>query len=386
MSSSNIDKLQNFLNSYKIKYITISHSLAYTTQELANYKSTLGMDLIEAVLVEIKDEKIAMAVVPASLQINLGSLREALDTTEIKLLEEKKVESLFPDCEFGTVPPFGHLYEMEVFLAPDLAQNQEVAFYAFSYNNLVRMKYSDFKKLVNPQKEIVFLNRAIYRANVTHVIPEFARKEFKDSEHCFLALSLENESFSTAKLIAITDWISKNFKKCTVIIADSLHRITLQINRGLKENRALNKALLLGREYIDKESVVFERHANTCHFDFVFCSEIQKSEDYFKYYEQLQHLFRHDKKFANSVESFARDFILRNFEQNAEYFERYVEMSCTYLLEELAICAYLVQYGLSVIIYPGSWGTIGEIVEGHHPDVPDCLKRIIPVSLRLRRR
>lgn len=293
---------------------------------------------------------------------------------------------MFLDREFGTVLPFGNLYGMDVFLAPDLEQNQEVAFYVSSSAHLVRMKYSDFEQLVNSQKQIVFSTRARYRAQVKDVVPKSARKELKSCKHCFLGVSLENENFSTAKLIAITDWISQNFQKCTVIIADSVHRITLQINQGLKENQALNKALLLGREYIDKESIVFERHADTCPFDFVFCSEIQKSEDYFKYYEKLQHLRNKDEKFANSIKSWARKYVLRHLEQNSEHFERYVEMSCAYLLEELAILACLAQNSLSIIVYPGSSCISGEIAEGHHPGIPGCLQKIIRVSLRLRRR
>ena len=272
----NIEKLQEFLNNHKIKYITINHSLAYTEQELTNYKCALGMNLIETVLVEIDNKRIAMAILPASLQINLGSLQEALGTTKVKLLNQKEVENLFPGCEFGTVPPFGNLYGMDVFLAPELDQNQEVQFYVESYAHLFQMKYCDFEKLVNTQKEIIFFTRPRYRGEISAVIPKVTRQELKNYEHCFLGVSLESEKFSTAKLIAITDWISKHFTKCTVFIADSVHRITLQIDRGLKKNQALNKSLFLGREYIDNACVVFERYIDTCPFDLVFCSEVQK--------------------------------------------------------------------------------------------------------------
>ncbi len=381
-----IQPLQEFLNSHKIKYITINHSPAYTKQELENYKRALGMELIEAVLVKIETRKIAMAVMPASLQINLGSLREALGTTEVRLLDQREVENLFPGCEFGVVPPFGNLYNMDVFLAANLRQNQEVAFYVGSYAHLIQMKYRDFEKLVNFQKGIAFLTRPRYRVLVSAVSPESARQELKNYESCILGLSLENESFSTAKLVAITDWISKHFKKCTVMIGDSLHRITLQTDQGLQENKALNKALLLGREYIDRESLVFERHADTCSFDIVLSSEIQKWDDYVEYYEKIQHLFGQGEKFANSVKSFAKTFILRRFKQNSEDFNRCVEMSCRYLLEEFAIFACLAQSGLSVMVYPGYLAIFEEIAEGQHPDVPDCLQKIIHVSLHLRRR
>ncbi|BAZ53967.1 hypothetical protein NIES4103_66510 [Nostoc sp. NIES-4103] len=381
-----IQKLQELLDTHKIKYTTISYSPAHTTQELANYKSQQGMDLIEAVLVKIKNEQIVMAVVPANLQINIGSWREFLHTAEVKLLDRKEVAELFPDCEFGTVTPFGNLDEMDVFFASELNQSQEIEFYQNSYNNLIRMKYSDFEKLVSPRKEIVFSTISRYRAVIDSVFPESARQKISNYEHCLLGLSLENQEFFTAKLVAITDWISRHFKKCTVMIGDRLHRITLQIDEGLNEEQALNKALILGREYINREGVVFERHIDTCTFDVVFSSEIQKWDTYAEYYKKIQYLFAEDKKFANSVNSFARKFIERRFSASNEEFNHYIEMSCTYILEELAIFACLAESSLSAMVYPGSLYIFEEIAEGQHPSLPESLQKIIYVALSLKRR
>ena len=139
-----IQKVQAFLNSHNIKYTTIRYSSAHTRQELKSYKSKLGTDLIEAVLVKI-EEKIAIAIVPDGLAIDIGSLQNALGTTNVKFLEPKEVASFFPDSEFGTVPPFGNLISTDVFLAQELEQKQEAAFYVDSYTDLIRMSYGDFE-------------------------------------------------------------------------------------------------------------------------------------------------------------------------------------------------------------------------------------------------
>ncbi|WP_179073052.1 tRNA-dependent cyclodipeptide synthase [Nostoc sp. C057] len=329
-----------------------------------------------------------MILLPESLQVNVGSLQAALDTNKVRLIKQEEFENLFPYCKFGTLPPFGELYNMEVFWWQDLAKNQEVAFYAYSYAHLVRMKYADFEKIVNPQKGIIFLTRPKYQVEIAAVIPQVARHELGRYEHCFLGISLESENFSIAKLVGMTDWISKHFKKCTVLIGDSIHRITLQINQDLKEKQALNKALIQGRQYVDNASYVFDNYIATCIFNVIFCSEIQQSEDYLKYYEQLQNLIRQDEKFANSVKSSVKEFVLRHFKQNTENFDFYVELSSRYLLEELAVFTCLIKYDLSIMmIYPGSLLKIfEEIAEGHYPGVPDSLKKIVHVSLHLKRR
>jgi Ala-tRNA(Pro) deacylase len=49
------------------------------------------------------------------------------------------------------MPPFGNLYEMEVFASETLAQDEEIAFNAGSHTELVRLAYKDFEREVNPR-------------------------------------------------------------------------------------------------------------------------------------------------------------------------------------------------------------------------------------------
>ncbi|MBD2525812.1 tRNA-dependent cyclodipeptide synthase [Nostoc sp. FACHB-133] len=381
-----IQQLQEFLNSHQIKYTNIHYSPAHTLRELTRYKHSLGTNLIENLLVEIDGTKTAMILAPASLRININSLQEVLGTNNIRVLNQQEFENLIPNCEFGTLPPYGELYDMEVFWLGELAQNPEVAFYAYSNADLLLMNYRDFKKLLNPRNQIVVLTRPKYKVEIEEVIPESAKQKLKNYEHCFLGVSLESEQFSTTRLLAMADWISKHFKKCTIFVGDSIHRITLQINQGLNEYQARNKALILGREYIYNAGYVFEGYAANYDYDVIFCSDIQKTEDYFKYHEQLHKAVKDDIKISNLFKLYAREFVLHHFESNTENFELYVEMSSRYLLEEIAIAACLVKYDLSIMIYPGSLGIFKEIALGHYPGIPDCLQNIIYVYLRLKGR
>jgi len=57
---------------------------------------------------------------------------------------------LFPDCEIGAMPPFGHLYDMPVYVTESLSEDEDIAFNAGSHVELIRMPYSEFESLVNP--------------------------------------------------------------------------------------------------------------------------------------------------------------------------------------------------------------------------------------------
>jgi Ala-tRNA(Pro) deacylase len=49
------------------------------------------------------------------------------------------------------MPPFGNLYDMDVYVADSLAEDEEIAFNAGSHTQLVRLAYRDFERLVQPK-------------------------------------------------------------------------------------------------------------------------------------------------------------------------------------------------------------------------------------------
>ncbi len=69
----------------------------------------------------------------------------------VELATETEVEDLFPDRERGAMPPFGNLYDMDVYVAEQLTEDEEVAFGAGSHTEVVRMSYKDFDTLVMPK-------------------------------------------------------------------------------------------------------------------------------------------------------------------------------------------------------------------------------------------
>ena len=118
-------RLQELLDSHKVKYIVTSYSPAHTLQELKNYKDMLGMELVEAVFLEIDNSQIVMAVLPASLTIDIESLRQDLGTRQVRLLDSSEVEKFFPDCELDPILPMGEIYGVDVLLARDLEEIAE---------------------------------------------------------------------------------------------------------------------------------------------------------------------------------------------------------------------------------------------------------------------
>lgn len=144
-----INRLKQFLDSNSIKYVVISHSVAYTAQGIAALVHMPGKEVAKTVIVKIAG-KLAMAVAPASRQVDLALLRKAARTKDVELASEMEFKSKFPDCETGAMPPFGNLYEMAVFADEELSRDHEIAFNAGSHRELIRLAWGDFERLVNP--------------------------------------------------------------------------------------------------------------------------------------------------------------------------------------------------------------------------------------------
>jgi Ala-tRNA(Pro) deacylase len=143
------NRLKEFLDNQHVKYLTISHSTAYTAQEIAALAHVRGDELAKTVMVKL-DEKMAMAVLPASYKLDLDLVRLASGAATVELASESEFKTLFPDCETGAMPPFGNLYGMAVFADESLAKDKEIVFNAGSHRELVRLAYKDFERMVQP--------------------------------------------------------------------------------------------------------------------------------------------------------------------------------------------------------------------------------------------
>ena len=143
-------KLKKYLDDNNVPYVTITHSQAFTAQQVAASAHIKGREMAKTVIIKI-NEKLAMAVLPATYHVDFHLLKEVTGNENVVLAHESEFKELFEDCELGAMPPFGNLYNMEVYVAQSLTQDVEIAFNAGSHSELIRMGYSDFERLVKPK-------------------------------------------------------------------------------------------------------------------------------------------------------------------------------------------------------------------------------------------
>jgi Ala-tRNA(Pro) deacylase len=145
-----VNKLKEFLDQNKVKYVSITHSPAYTAQEIAASAHIPGKELAKTVMV-VLDGEMAMVVLPATSQVDFDRLKKVTGHKKAALASESEFKDKFPGCEVGGMPPFGNLYGMKVFATRSLSEDSQIAFNAGSHTELIRMAYGDFERLVKPQ-------------------------------------------------------------------------------------------------------------------------------------------------------------------------------------------------------------------------------------------
>jgi Ala-tRNA(Pro) deacylase len=142
-------KLKAFLDQEGVKYVTIQHSAAFAASEVARSAHVAARDFAKTVIIRV-DGVPAMLVLPATRRLLLHELREMFQSEQVRLATESELRTLFPDCEVGAMPPFGHLYGMKVYVAASLAHEKEIAFNAGTHTEVIKLSYEDFERLAKP--------------------------------------------------------------------------------------------------------------------------------------------------------------------------------------------------------------------------------------------
>ncbi len=144
-----IDRLESLFLSDGVRYELFDHPLAISAQRAAQVEHVPGAEEAKVVVLRA-DGRHVMAVLPATHHVQLEKMKDLLEVEEVNLENQKKLESLFSDCEVGAMPPFGHLYGLPIVVDSSLAKSRHIVFNAGSHTEAIRMTYADYARIANP--------------------------------------------------------------------------------------------------------------------------------------------------------------------------------------------------------------------------------------------
>jgi Ala-tRNA(Pro) deacylase len=141
-------RIADYLIERRVAFEPLAHPPAFTAQQRAKYLRVPGGQVAKAVLVR-HSTGFLLAILPATHRIDFAILNTDLGGS-CRLASERELVELFPDCEWGVVPPFGSLYGLRTVLETGIATETLMVFEGQTSVDAVRIRCKDFERLEKP--------------------------------------------------------------------------------------------------------------------------------------------------------------------------------------------------------------------------------------------
>jgi Ala-tRNA(Pro) deacylase len=119
--------IEMLLRDSHVSYELHHHPPAFSAQRLAACEHVPGK-MVAKVVIAFADDRMLMLVLPATAQVNLMKLAEAVETEQVRVARENEFAAIFADCEVGAMPPFGNVYGLPVLVDRSLAEDEQILF------------------------------------------------------------------------------------------------------------------------------------------------------------------------------------------------------------------------------------------------------------------
>ena len=143
--------LKDYLDSAGAAYSGHPHRVAYTSQEIAQSAHVPGREMVKSVIFKTEDQRLIMAVLSAKDAANLDILRDEIGCRTLRLASESEFNESFPTCTTGAMPPFGNIFNVPTYCEANLSENDEIEFNGGGHDQTIRMRFDDYRRLVNPK-------------------------------------------------------------------------------------------------------------------------------------------------------------------------------------------------------------------------------------------
>lgn len=151
-----LEKIRELLKKNNISYKEFKHEPVRTSEEAQEQRPDYTLEQgAKALIIKLryKDRKdYAMFILPAHKRLDSKKVRSKLCCQSLSFAQSEKVVELTQGVEPGGVPPFGNLFDIDVYVDPTLGENDEIIFNAGDRSVSIAMKYRDWEEVVGPEE------------------------------------------------------------------------------------------------------------------------------------------------------------------------------------------------------------------------------------------
>jgi Ala-tRNA(Pro) deacylase len=135
-----------WLAKHKVDYDIHEHPRAFTAPETARAEGVHPRTFAKVVGVRTHDGRTVLLVLDATDHVDLHKARRALDSSDVRLLDEGELAALAPDCDVGALPAVGRLFGLGMVADHAVRQDPEISFNAGSHRYSVRVDRASWER------------------------------------------------------------------------------------------------------------------------------------------------------------------------------------------------------------------------------------------------
>lgn len=139
------------LEETKIAYKAYEHEIVHTSEDAAKVRGTDLSEGAKAILL-YADKRPVMAVVGGDKRIDFKTFKKIVGVKDLRMATPEEVEDV-TSVPIGAVPPFGHIFNIPLYMDKDIETRDHVVFNAGLHTKSIRMKTKDFVSIARPTVE-----------------------------------------------------------------------------------------------------------------------------------------------------------------------------------------------------------------------------------------
>jgi len=153
MGQEVLEKIFKLLNEKNVQFEHLTHEHVHRSEDAAKIRGNTVSQAAKAIILKVKpraqEYKTIQCVLPGDKKIDLKKLKNLLDLKSASLASPEEVYEK-TTCVIGSVPPFGTLFNLEVYVSKDILNQEIIFFSAGTHNDSIKMKSKDYIMIINP--------------------------------------------------------------------------------------------------------------------------------------------------------------------------------------------------------------------------------------------
>ena len=147
-SNSVLESIRKLLDEKRISYKCWDHPPVRTSEEAAKIRGT-PLESGAKALVLRSEGKFLMVVIAGDKKMDMKKVKKAIGSDRLTLATPEEVLQV-THCIVGSVPPFGNLFGIPVYLDKSLLRNVIINFNAGKHGTSIAVSVDDYQKVVQP--------------------------------------------------------------------------------------------------------------------------------------------------------------------------------------------------------------------------------------------